>query len=173
MSEPPAKEPEARVRQGRRLSLVWVVPVYAGEGIQSGQTRIRRKDVDLGTVESIKLTRDLSHVVVRARMLRSAAPYLNEHTQFWIVRPRISAEGVSGLATLVSGVYIEMYPGRGDPKTEFTGLESPPVVQPDVPGRSFVLHASQLSSLNQGSAIVYRGLSVGEIMGYSLNQKTQ
>jgi paraquat-inducible protein B len=198
MTEPPVKEPEARVRQGRRLSLVWVVPViaaavvvglgwraivqrgpsititfYAGEGIQSGQTRIRRKDVDLGTVESIRLSKDLSRVVVRARMLRSATPYLNDHTQFWIVRPRISAEGVSGLATLVSGVYIEMYPGNGNPRTDFTGLESPPVLQPDVPGRSFVLHASQLSSLNQGSAIFYRGLSVGEIMGYSLNQKTQ
>jgi paraquat-inducible protein B len=198
MTEPPPKEPEARVRQVRRLSLVWVVPVIAaaivvglgwralaqrgpsititfdaGEGIQSGQTKIRRKDVDLGTVESIRLSKDFSRVVVRARMLRSAAPYLSEHTQFWIVRPRISAEGVSGLATLVSGVYIEMSPGHGDPRTEFTGLGSPPVLQPDLPGHSFTLHASQLSSLNQGSAIFYRGLSIGEIMGYTLNQKTQ
>ena len=112
MTEPSAEEPRARVSRGRRLSLVWVVPIIAaavviglgwralalrgpsitiafdaGEGIQSGQTRIRRKDVDLGTVESIGLASDLSHVVVRARMLRSAAPYLNDRTQFWIVRP--------------------------------------------------------------------------------------
>ena len=198
MSEPPAEEPRARVTPGRRLSLVWVIPIIAvavvigigwrallqrgptitisfnaAEGIQSGQTRIRRKDVDLGTVESVKLTQDLSHVIVRARMLRSATPYLNEHTQFWIVRPRVSAEGISGLGTLVSGVFIEMNPSRGSPQTEFTGLEEPPVLQPDVPGHSFKLHASQLSSLNQGSAIFYRGLSVGEILGYTLNQKTE
>ena len=198
MSPLPPEEPQARVRKGRRLSIVWVIPIIAaavvigigwralaqrgpeitisfnaGEGIQSGQTKIRRKDVDLGTVESIHLTRDLSRVIVHARMVRSATPYLNAHTQFWIVRPRISAEGVSGLATLVSGVYIEMNPGRGDPQREFAGLEEPPVLQSDVPGRSFTLHASQLTSLNQGSAIFYRGLSVGEILGYGLNQKTQ
>ena len=198
MTEPPAEEPHARVTPGRRLSLVWVIPVIAvavvigigwralaqrgptitiifdaAEGIQSGQTRIRRKDVDLGTVESVKLTKDLSRVIVRARMLRSATPYLNERTQFWIVRPRVSAEGISGLSTLVSGVFIEMNPGRGSPQTEFTGLEAPPILEPDVPGRSFMLHASQLSSLNQGSAIFYRGLSVGQILGYALDQKTQ
>ena len=198
MSEPPAEEPRARVTSGRPLSIVWVIPIIAvaiviglgwralaqrgptitiifdaGEGIQSGQTKIRRKDVDLGTVESIKLTRDLSRVVVRARMLRSAAPYLTDHTQFWIVRPRVSAEGISGLATLVSGVYIEMSPGRGSPQNDFTGLEQPPVLQPDVPGRSFTLHAAQLSSLKQGTAIFYRGLSLGEILGYTLNQQTR
>jgi paraquat-inducible protein B len=198
MSEPAAEEPRARVSRARPLSLVWVVPIIAaavviglgwralvlrgpsitisfdaGEGIQSGQTRIRRKDVDLGTVESVRLTRDLSRVIVRARMLRSAAPYLNERTQFWIVRPRVSAEGISGLSTLVSGVYIEMNPGGGASKSEFAGLEQPPVLQPDTPGRSFTLHATQLSSLNQGTAIFYRGLSVGEILGYTLDQKTQ
>jgi paraquat-inducible protein B len=198
MSEPPAEEPRARVTPARPLSLVWVIPIIAvavvigigwralaqrgptititfdaGEGIQAGQTKIRRKDVDLGTVESIGLTHDLARVVVRARMLRSAAPYLNDRTQFWIVRPRISAEGISGLATLVSGVYIEMNPSRGDPQSDFVGLEEPPVLQSDVPGRSFTLHASQLTSLNQGSAIFYRGLSVGEILGYALNQKTE
>jgi paraquat-inducible protein B len=198
LSEPPSEEPHARVRLARRLSIVWIVPILAaavvmglgwralvqrgpsitiafdaGEGIQSGQTRIRRKDVDLGTVESIKLSPDLSRVIVRARMLRSATPYLNARTQFWVVRPRVSAEGISGLATLVSGVYIEMNPGPGNPTTEFTGLEEPPVLQSDVPGRSFTLHASQLNSLNQGSAIFYRGLSVGEILGYTLDQKTQ
>jgi len=198
LTEPPSEEPRARVTPERRFSLVWVIPVIAvavvigigwralaqrgptitiifdaAEGIQSGQTKIRRKDVDLGTVESVKLTKDLSRVIVRARMLRSATPYLDEHTQFWIVRPRVSAEGISGLSTLVSGVFIEMNPGGGNPQREFTGLEAPPILEPQVPGRSFMLHASQLSSLNQGSAIFYRGLSVGQILGYALDQKTQ
>ena len=85
----------------------------------------------------------------------------------------MSAEGISGLSTLVSGVFIEMSPGGGSPKREFVGLEQPPVLQPDTPGRSFTLHAAQLSALNQGSAVFYRGLSVGEILGYTLDQKTQ
>ena len=199
MTDPqPAEMPQARVGAGRRHAWVWIVPVIAAaivlgigwralsqrgpsitlsfdaaQGIQSAQTQIRRKDDDQGTDDSVKLTSDLSRVVVRARMLRSAAPFLNAHTEFWIVRPRVSAEGISGLATLVSGVYIEMSPGVGLPTREFTGLEEPPVLQQDLPGSNFTLHAAQLSALNQGSAIYYRGLSVGEIMGYTLNQKTQ
>jgi paraquat-inducible protein B len=198
LTEPPAEEPQARVTPAQRLSLVWAIPIIAvavvigigwralaqrgpaigitfdaGEGIQAGQTKIRRKDVDLGTVESVKLTQDLSRVIVRARMLRSATPYLNAHTQFWIVRPRVSAEGISGLSTLVSGVYIEMNPGGGVAQSDFKGLEQQPILQPDLPGRSFTLHASHLNSLNQGSAIFYRGVSVGQIYGYALDQNTQ
>jgi paraquat-inducible protein B len=197
---PPEEDKRARVLRGGRFPWIWVIPMIAvlivigigwrelaergptititfeaGDGIQAGQTKIRRKDVDLGTVESMYLSHDLSRVIVRARMLRSAGPYLTSHALFWVVRPRVSAEGISGLNTLVSGVYIEMSPGRpGDlPRREFGGLEQPPTLAPDVPGRSFTLHASQLSSLGRGSAIYYRGLDVGEIYGYILNNKTQ
>jgi paraquat-inducible protein B len=188
------------VTRGGRFSWVWVIPIIAvvivigigwrelarrgptititfeaGDGIQAGQTKIRRKDVDLGTVDSIYLSRDLSRVIVRAQMLRAATPYLTSHALFWIVRPRVTAEGISGLNTLVSGVYIEMNPGRpGEAsRKEFAGLEQPPALAPDAPGRSYILHASQLSSLGRGSAIYYRGLTVGEIYGYTLNNKTQ
>ena len=197
---PADTEPRARVTRGGRFPWVWVIPVIAvvivigigwrelarrgptititfeaGDGIQAGQTRIRRKDVDLGTVESIYLSQDLSRVIVRARMLRSAAPYLTSHALFWIVRPRVTAEGITGLNTLVSGVYIEMNPGRPSdpPRREFAGLEQAPALAPDVPGRSLTLHASQLNSLGRGSSIYYRGLAVGEIYGYTLNNKTQ
>jgi paraquat-inducible protein B len=197
---PPEEEKRARVLRGGRFPWIWVIPIIAvvivlgigwreiarwgptitltfeaGEGIQAGQTKIRRKDVDLGTVESVYLSHDLSRVIVRAQMLRSAAPYLTSRATFWIVRPRVSAEGISGLNTLVSGVYIEMSPGQRDdpPRREFAGLEQPPALAPDVPGRSFTLHASQLSSLGHGSAIYYRGLAVGEVYGYTLNNRTQ
>ena len=197
---PADTEARARVTRGGRFPWVWVIPIIAiaivigigwrelvrrgptititfeaGDGIQAGQTKIRRKDVDLGTIESIYLSRDLSRVIVRAQMLRTATPYLTSHTLFWIVRPRVTAEGISGLNTLVSGVYIEMSPGRPSdpPRREFAGLEQPPALAPDVPGRSYTLHASQLSSLGRGSAIYYRGLTVGEIYGYTLNNKTQ
>jgi paraquat-inducible protein B len=196
----PEEEKRARVLRGGRFPWIWVIPIIAvvivigigwrelarrgpsititfeaGDGIQAGQTKIRRKDVDLGTIESVYLSHDLSRVIVRAQMLRSAAPYLTSRAAFWIVRPRVSAEGISGLNTLVSGVFIEMSPGRPDdpPRREFVGLEQPPALPPDVPGRSFTLHASQLSSLGRGSAIYYRGLAVGEIYGYTLNNKTQ
>ncbi len=192
---PPAP-PSARLRPRGWFSWVWIVPAIAAaiviglatralvdrgplititftdaEGLEAGDTKIRHKDVDLGTVESVYLTHDLSHVVIKARMLRSAAAHLTTATRFWIVRPRVGVGGISGLSTLVSGAYIEMYPGEGEPARSFVGLDEPPSIIPDTPGRSFTLHASELGSLVSGSLISYRGIPVGEVEGYALDRE--
>ncbi len=189
---PPA--PSARLRRGRWISWVSLVPLFAAvivvgiairtladrgplitisftdaEGIQPGDTRIRHKDVDLGTVESIRLTPDMSRVIVKARMRRSTTAHLNSNTRFWIVRPRVGVGGISGLSTLVSGPYIEMYPGGGEPRREFVGLSEPPALTPDAPGRAFTLHSDHLESLVGGSSVSYRGINVGEIEGFTLD----
>ena len=87
------------------------------------------------------------------------------------MRPRLGFGGVSGLSTLVSGSYIEMYPGEGEPERSFVGLDEPPSIIPDTPGRSFTLHASDLGSLVSGSEIAYRGVPVGEVEGYALDRR--
>jgi paraquat-inducible protein B len=188
--------PGAQLRPRSWFSWVWIVPAVAAaiviglavralvdrgplitisfsdaEGLQAGETRIRHKDVDLGTVESVFLTHDMSHVVVQARMQRSATAHLTAATRFWIVRPRLGFGGVSGLSTLVSGSYIEMYPGEGEPERSFVGLDEPPSIIPDTPGRSFTLHANDLGSLVSGSEIAYRGVPVGEVEGYALDRQ--
>ena len=187
--------PQAR-RRRRWFSLVWIVPLLAvavvaglairafadrgplitisfsdAEGIEPGDTKIRHKDVDLGTVESLYLNADMSRVFVRARMRRSVTPHLTSNTRFWIVKPRVGVGGISGLSTLVSGSYIEMYPGSGNSPEQrsFVGLDDPPALTPDIPGRSFVLHTSDLGSLTAGSPLNYRGIPVGEVEGYQLD----
>jgi len=194
MSETDQGPPEARLRPRRWFSWIWVAPLLAAliviwlairalvdrgpmitisfsdaEGIQAGDTKIRHKDVDLGTVDSIYLTRDMSRVIVRARMRRSVTSHLTANTRFWIVRPRVGIGGISGLSTLVSGSYIEMYPGAGEPSRSFAGLDDPPALTPDTPGRSFTLHTDDLGSLTGGSPISYRGVPVGEVEGFQLD----
>jgi paraquat-inducible protein B len=139
------------------------------EGLDAGHTPIRYKSVQVGTVEDISLSGDMSKVVVSARMQRKIGNSLNDKTSFWVVKPRFSAGGVSGLSTLVSGYYIAMEPGPGKPSDHFQGLNEPPVVQADVPGTNFVLDAPQLGSLSQGSPISYRGFQVGQVLGSSLS----
>ncbi|HLY63947.1 MAG TPA: MlaD family protein, partial [Chloroflexota bacterium] len=75
------------------------------EGLEAGETKVRHKDVDIGTVEKVTLTPDMGRVLVQARMRRSVADHLTEGTRFWIVRPRVGIGGISGLSTLVSGSY--------------------------------------------------------------------
>jgi paraquat-inducible protein B len=187
--------PQARQRR-RWFSWVWVVPLLAvaivaglairafvdrgplitisfsdAEGIEAGDTKIRHKDVNLGTVESLYLNSEMSRVFVRARMRRSVTPHLTSNTRFWIVRPRVGVGGISGLSTLVSGSYIEMYPGSGNGPAQrsFAGLDDPPALTPDIPGRSFILHTNDLGSLSAGSPLNYRGIPVGEVEGYQLD----
>jgi paraquat-inducible protein B len=196
MSEPEQTLPSAQPPPKRWFSWIWLTPIIAvgvvgwlafralaergpsitisftdAEGIQAGDTKIRHKDVDLGTVESIYLNRDMSRVFVRARMRRSVTTHLTEDARFWIVRPRVGIGGISGLSTLVSGSYIEMYPGRdgGEPRRSFVGLDDPPALTPDTPGRSFTLRTGDLGSLTGGSSVSYRGVAVGEVEGFQLD----
>jgi paraquat-inducible protein B len=195
MNATPEVPPSARQRR-RVFSWIWMVPLLAAgiviwlairalvdrgplitisfndaEGIQAGDTRIRHRDVDLGTVESVYLNHEMSRAFVRARMRRSVTEHLNADTRFWIVRPRVGFGGISGLSTLVSGSYIEMYPGRGGgkPQRSFVALDDPPALTPDTPGRFFTLHTDDLGSLTGGSTVSYRGVPVGEVEGFQLD----
>ena len=149
--------PQAVVRgsrqSGRRISIVWIIPIVAaviGTGlawrswenrgidiviqfetadrIVPGQTTVRFRNVDLGRVSDVTVGKDRDHVEIEVQMHVSARPYLTEGTKFWVVKPRVSAAGISGLGTLISGAYIAMYPGpkTGNYARRFTGLEEPP-----------------------------------------------
>lgn len=197
MTEPDSDDgvPLARTRQHRWFAWVWVVPLVAGaivlwlgarslvmrgpditisfrnaEGLQEHQSTIRHRGVVVGRVESLELAPDLSRVIVHASMTRSAKQALNESTQFYIVSPHVGVEGISGLSTIVSGVYIEMQPSEGSARSQnaFVGLDEPPLLRSDIPGRSFVVTAPDLGSLTRGAPISYHGLSVGEVEGYVL-----
>jgi paraquat-inducible protein B len=98
---------------------------------------------------------------------------LTDQARFWVVRPRINAGSLSGLDTLISGSYIEIDPGppgenAGKPQTEFTGLEEPPAVRSDEPGRTFNLTTGRIGSLASGSPVFFHDIAVGEVLGYDL-----
>jgi paraquat-inducible protein B len=188
------RDVEARVQKRRWFAWVWVVPIVAAgivvwlawralvdrgpeitiefkaaEGLIAGQTKVQHRDVDVGSVESVEITPDMLRVVVRARMTRQAAPFLNENTRFYVVAPHVGVGGISGLSTIVSGSYIEMVPGRdGKAQRKFVALDEPPILPPDAQGRFFTLESTDLGSLTRGSPISYHGVSVGEVEGYLL-----
>jgi paraquat-inducible protein B len=186
---------EAVVRRRRRFSFIWLIPIVAaaiavylvfttledrgplitisfktGSGISPQQTQVEHKAVPLGMVENMRLSDDLTRVLVHVRMNREGAKILTDHARFWVVRPRLSTGSISGLETLVSGAYIEVDPGEpgGTPQTDFVGLEEPPGKRSDEPGRSYILTAPRLGSLGPGAPVFYRDVNVGEVLGYDL-----
>jgi paraquat-inducible protein B len=183
-------------RRRWRMSPIWIIPLVAvligvwlawdtlskkgptitisfqsAEGLQAGQSQLKFKDIVLGTVQHLSLTEDRRRVLVRVATTRDALPLLTEGTSFWVVKPRLFAGSVSGLDTLLSGAYIQMRPaegGSGAAKRDFVGLEDPPVLESEVPGRTFLLKANRLGSISLGSPIFFRDLTVGEVLGWDL-----
>jgi paraquat-inducible protein B len=113
---------------------------------------------------------DRERVVVVVQLDRSAARFAVEDTTFWVVKPRIGVGGVSGLGTLLSGAYIGTDAGISTrSRSEFVGLEAPPLILRGEPGAIFVLRANDLGSLDVGSPVFYRRTPVGRVVGYTLD----
>ena len=190
----------AKVDTRRRPSPIWLIPIVsvliggwpvwdtlskrgplititfqAAEGLQAGQSRVKHRDVEVGLVEGIALSADLSQVTLSVRMTREAEPLLAEGARFWVVKPRLFAGSLSGLGTLLSGSYIGIAPSgsHGPRQTHFTGLDDPPLLRADVPGRTFMLRADRLGSISLGSPIFYRDLPVGEVLGWDLGEMAE
>lgn len=138
------------------------------DGIEVDKTRIKYKSLSIGHVEGVRFSSDFSRVEVRARLNKEAAHFLRRDTRFWVVRPTLSARGISGLGTLLSGTYIELEPGQGAPQSLFVGLESPPVLQADMAGKRITLLAKQLGSIDRGSPLHYQGIVAGEVLGFEM-----
>lgn len=133
----------------------------SGSGIKSG-VELRYRGVPVGSVDEIVLSEDLKTVIVHASLNRDAEKLARENSKFWIVEPELGIAGARNLDTLVSGKYIAVEPGDGEPEKEFAGLETPPDQQPDL-GLKITLVANQLGSLKKGRHIYYRDLQVGTI----------
>lgn len=185
MTEQPT---EANTEDVKSISKIWLLPLVAiligcwmvyyqvsnqgplitlyfdsAEGIDAGKTKIKSLNVNVGEVKTVALNATGDGVVVTARMSKSAEKLLVEDSQFWIVSPRVSLSGVSGLSTLISGVYIELSQGTSDiEQEEFEALSTPPVTPIGTPGLHITLNSNDQFAYKKGDPITYKGLTVGQ-----------
>lgn len=190
--------PESRTvgKKKTRLSLVWFIPIVAAlvgvwvavtkilsegptitivfktaEGLDAGKTKVHYNGVDIGTLTTIRLSKDHQRAIATLEMAPKTESFLVEDTNFWVVSPRISGANVSGLGTLISGAYIGMEIGSSHKtRRDFVALETPPVVTSEVAGRFFMLKSPDLGSLDTGTPIYFRRLQVGQVVSYELDK---
>lgn len=179
----------AQRRVGRKLSSVWLVPIVAlaigvwmaydtvtsrgqmitvevvrAEGIEAGKTLVKAQDVAVGRVEAVRLADSFDYALIDIRMYRDTDKMLNSHTEFWVEKPRVGREGISGLGTLLSGTFIQLQPGRGgEAKKHFVALETPPITPADMEGIRLVLESDDASNVGVGDPVLYRGYTVGRV----------
>lgn len=172
-----------------RLSPIWIVPIVAlfiglwlaydsynrigpritltmpnAEGIEAGKTMIKTLNVDIGQVEQVKLSDDLTHTLIIARINPDAEAMLVEDSRFWVVKPRIGREGISGLGTVLSGAYIQLAPGQStEPQREFAVLEQPPSSLLYADGVRIMLESDLGKALRPGDPVTYKNHVVGRV----------
>lgn len=178
-----------------RVSLVWIVPVVAvfvgislvvnnvmqagpmiivtfatGSGLTANKTQVKYRNVVIGYVSGVALSKDQRSVDATIELAKEAESFTREDSQFWVVRPRIGASGISGIDTLLSGDYIGADIGQANARAKrFVGLETPPAITYGEPGKRFTLRSTDLGSLDIGSPVYFRKIPVGQVVAYALD----
>lgn len=192
----PVRKTAARAAQAG-ISLVWLVPILVllatlgmaynaysqrgalitvafsdATGITPEQTALKFRDVTVGQVESVRFSKNLEQVLVDIRVEDEVAPFIDEQAEFWIVRPQVSAQGITRLDTVLSGVFIEGYwdAERGNRMSQFTGAERAPLTREDAKGTWIILSSEDAEGLAEGAPILYRGLNVGRMQNLRLSE---
>lgn len=187
---------QAKVSARKSFSPVWILPIVAlliglglilksylnagimitlqvstAEGIDIGKTKILYKGLTAGIVKDRIVTEDLQNVILHIEMDKKAASFLNENTKFWVVEPRISLSGISGLDTILGGRYIAIdADDTGQAKRDFIALDVPPPPSTDTPGLHIKLRLNRLESVDRGTVIYYKQIPVGEVINYTLEE---
>ncbi|NBF03665.1 MCE family protein [Pseudomonas sp. Fl5BN2] len=189
--------PTAKTRPASNWSAIWVLPLIAliiggwlgwraysqtgieiqlrfesGEGISANKTEVVYKGMSVGKVKALALDDEGNSrgVIATVEMNKDVEQYLRTKTRFWLVKPSVSLAGITGLETLVSGNYIAVNPGEGEPSRKFKALAEEPPLSDAKPGLHLTIKAERLGSLNRGSPVFYKQIQVGQIKSYLLSE---
>lgn len=173
-----------------RASIVWFIPLIAlvislvvawqsyndrgplisiefenGAGITADQTEVRFRDIKVGVVEKISFAEGLEGVVAQVRLEKEIADFVDAGASFWVVRPELSVRGISGLDTVISGIFIEgSWDSQiGAPRSTFKGLETAPLFRPGREGLQIALRTTPGGALTDNSPILFRGIEIGRV----------
>jgi paraquat-inducible protein B len=179
---------KAEIRKNKAISAIWLIPFIAmciglwmvfkqsqsqgptitismqsAAGLEINKTKIKTRDIDIGIVTSVVLKKETDGVLITAQIDKDVAHLLTKKTQFWVVSPRISNAGISGLNTLFSGVYIELSPGTDKTRqTHFIALDNPPVTPVGTPGLHITLNSKERIAYSVGDTVLFKGVVAGQ-----------
>ncbi len=134
------------------------------EGLIAGQSVIKFRNVPVGKITKIYAEEDTDGVTVVVRMNSDRSKsYLTENARFWIVKPEVGLSGVSGLDTLISGTYINVFSKSGGKqfKEKFIGLNQP--YRDSMEGEYFHLVSVNGDNVSVGMPIYYKNIKVGQV----------
>ncbi len=144
----------------------------SGEGITKN-TEIKYQGISIGKVTAVSLDPADEGVHGEACVPREMARLFRKETALRLVRPEVSISGIRNLETMLTGAYIDVRAGSGQPRTDFTVFAPAADTSQPSTGLNIVLETSTQGSLKQGSPVYYRQLKVGQITGSRLSPTAQ
>lgn len=158
---------QAALRKGSKIKLRLV----RGDGLKPG-TPIRYRGLEVGYVDTVKLSPDLQSVELSAWITRAEKQILRANSRFRVVRPELGLLRTNHLETLVTGPYLEVEPGSvlKPRQTRFKvqdGLASARKKE-EHDGLELTLSTTRLGSIRPGNRVTYRGVVVGKVDSFAL-----
>ena len=188
-------EQKAVVKSKKPIYVVWIIPIVAmavaglmifkyfdnkgfeivitfdsGEGLTVDKTPLVYNGIKIGQVTGVQVNKnDVTKVDATLMLEKKAAIISKRGTIFWKVEPKVTLTEISGLSTILSGVYIGVMPPSKD-KLELAGMsdqfdfqaESTAPIDAFDPGLRFKLKADE-SDLKIGAPIMFRDIVVGDV----------
>ncbi len=181
----------AKIIKIRAISAIWIIPIVTAivglwiiyshfadrgtsftllakdaSGIVAGKTVIKNRSVDIGIVDEVTLSEDFEKVVIKGRIYNDMEPLLKNDSIFWVVKPEIGRDGVTGLGTILSGVYIELASGNDThsfKNNPFILSDNPPLSDPSIKGIRVNLESDQNGVIPRGASVMFHGYRVGNV----------
>ena len=131
--------------------------------------KVKLQGLVVGEVNQLKLNKHNKVIVT----LDIEPQYFNkiakQGSRFWIVRSNISLSGTKNLDTLISGVFINVSPGKGNLMASFKGETNEPLLAQHQTGLPITLLANNAGSTDISSPVYHRQIQIGEVIDKRLN----
>ena len=198
--------PEAIKIRKKRFSAIWLTPILAvaltgwllysgyinsgrviriqfdsGSDIIAGKTLLKYRGMPVGKVVDLEIDDSMTKVNVVVKLKKKADNIAKEGMQFWVVKPRVSINQITGLETIISGTYIEVKPPfnsldaikKQKDQDFFVGLSDPPAFEPDMGSVTVNLWSEKDYGIYSGMLLYNNNMSAGHILSVRYDSDTK
>jgi paraquat-inducible protein B len=138
-----------------------------------GVTRVVYRGITVGKLVDVWYNGEQDVVFGRFGIDPRFEAFITDKTRFWMVKPQLSAAGISGLDTLISGAYLTFNPdntGKPAPDMNFVAAAGPDPLDFSEPGLHLRLQAAGAGSISDGMPVYYREFVVGSVQSHLLER---
>ncbi len=158
--------------QGEKISVYF----NNAEGFVAGKTPLKYKGIKIGIISSIEVDeKNINRFLVKIEVHKKALPLVaTKGAKFWKVEPKATITEISGLDTILSGVYIEAMPmvqnieeiKKLKSQYTFEAVSEKPINYFD--DGVFLTLKSEKGTLEVGASVLYKSFIVGKIVKKNL-----